>query len=427
LTPLVVGCEFGGQVGPATAAFYAVTWLTRPLVDRQIIAADQNAMFTAVGTQGDPLYTLGDGPLFNGLFSQFVFDKSCSFLPLVECTPAQNNKLSACDGSLAHGLNDHGLVKNCPNIVDLFRPPPGSSPSKGWNAAVAHRLMFPDRVKRSGGAATPASGTVSQSVLWPGEKCTIKGTGFGKKAGKVTFTTQARGATNARVSTWTRNRVTPKVPKKASTGPIQLVTTGRTPVLVGEVTILPGRNSVSIVKASQRAPIPLQGNRSSVTATVFGPNHHTVPGVMVGLSDGLYAQMVKSGPSGQVQFTVAGYQTAHFVVYSGRSYSQVAAHWRVPPKMSMAVSAAPPSAKAGEPGTVAVTLRGDTGQPEPNQVVTFYGVGGTSLKLSAHQAKTNNKGAAGIIVTDDQSENVIIGVSGDDYTKTGWVRIAVHT
>jgi Alpha/beta hydrolase of unknown function (DUF915) len=118
-------CDKGFGVGKTLAGFYAALWKNQASNDAAAVALDaKDKLFTAVGTDGDPLYDLADsftaqiGPVL-----QFLYPAACAGNSYhAGCLPAGRWYMDPCsplnDGStwpfkMSGDIWMHSVVKNC--------------------------------------------------------------------------------------------------------------------------------------------------------------------------------------------------------------------------------------------------------------------------------------------------------------------------
>ena len=89
----------------------------------------EDGSYIPVGTFGDPVYRFSNRPSFSGEISQFVFSNGCSTVPFGTCDLAGLDFVSSCNAT-GIGLENHGYVKNCANVVNYI----GLVPSFGQAA-----------------------------------------------------------------------------------------------------------------------------------------------------------------------------------------------------------------------------------------------------------------------------------------------------
>lgn len=427
----VTACELGGGVGPDVGLWFANTWDDRANVDQAILNADTDASYTAIGTAGDPVYTTGDFAFSSeGLYSQLVFADGCSASfftkAFVRCTPARNDYLDSCHGrGHAWQSGDHSLVKNCPDVVDKFRP----SLRQSLNIVSTQSLTLRSRqAVKSGNTVPVAYGILSPSVLWTGAKAVIRGAGLGSRPGIVRFVSSRKGhMATARIINWNSRRVTVIVPRHATTGLVDLMPKGSTTGLqVGEATILGAANRVAYLTAFEESPTPLQGQRATITVVAHGKRGNRLPGVRVTLVDGIASEHANTNATGAIRISVLSYRSKSAMIYSGRAFKQIGIRWNKAPSMSAKASRSSSSIQVHAPVTIAVKLIGASGHPVANQMVTFYGMGSQSLKLGSKQATTNQAGLAEITATDGVAETFIVGFAADAFSKSGFVEVHAH-
>jgi len=133
------GCDKGFGVGKTLSDFYDMLWNNQAKNDAAAVALDsKDNLFTAIGTDGDPLYDFADAPphsvhVKNGDVSQFFYPSSCAgdaYTP--DCLPIGRWSIDPC-GPLDDGLGPrfgiwgdlwmHSVVKNCtiPEIMKYIQ------------------------------------------------------------------------------------------------------------------------------------------------------------------------------------------------------------------------------------------------------------------------------------------------------------------
>jgi len=123
------------QIDPPVARVWASLWKAdQSKRDGQLIHEDEvtGDRFFAVGTDGDPVYALGDYPNNNGLGSQLLHTGVCIGDAILCNYSNPVDVMSGCPTSLGFGaigfagthlnvLPGHGLVMNCASVETLIR------------------------------------------------------------------------------------------------------------------------------------------------------------------------------------------------------------------------------------------------------------------------------------------------------------------
>ena len=411
LTPGTGGLCSLGHVSSGLGAYFSSLWGNAETQDQNINNAEDGS-FIPVGTDGDPLYDLGD--LGKGIRSQLTFatGQNCFGFGPGSCNPAGLDFFSTCYPSRAtneHFWNDpvggHGLVMDCPDVINYATSVFTSNASRSGVLKTGQ-----SKVQAAAPPPAPPMGEIAPTVLSPGQTATITGQGLGTNTGSVQFNGVGNVPLAATVSGWSDTQVNVTVPAGATTGPVELITGDGVPAGVGQITILGSPDSVATISATA-GPGVLDGQSTTVSVTATDANGQPVQGAEVDLSDGHSTQSATTDVNGAASFSVTAANTITYTAYSGTTFAQVSVTGLAPPAMSLTLSS---SSSSGTTVQITATLDGANGNPEANQVVNFQIAGTSGPSLSSSQATTNSSGIASITVNNVGTAPFAVGAYADD-------------
>ena len=415
---LTAFCTFMAGVGPYVANEYFVSWNLHDAIWQSILNLDGNGQYIPVGTSGDNLYSFGDFPT-DGLFSQLVFNPGCAH----PCNPAGFDFGSDCSGVPSDFLDSHSFVKNCPNVVNYI-----GCVLIGQGAGCGLPTMpsigpHPTDPAKLAGPVPSITGTLTPSILSPGQSATISGTGLGIAPGLVQFMGATTGFVDATVSNWTDTQITLTVPMNATTGPVGVQMSAGTSVVVGEATVLSPANGVAKLNASLVGQAPLDGQSASVAIQTVDGVGSAVPNVSVGLSNGVGVVTGQTDTTGHVTLQMPGFGTMGLVAYSGNASTVIDVTWNSPLAMTLKLASSSRTPPTGAPITFTATLDDASGQPVGSQPVAFQLFGPSSITLSNSIVSTDSSGVATITVTNTGDGPFVVAAIADNYTATASLSI----
>lgn len=379
------------NVSPALVDEQRGLWVNRDQNDQNIEAKDSQlgAIFVPIGTPNDIVYDWSDLP-DKGILSQYLCAHAqstgapCSPEGLDGVTPEPPYPPSGFD------MNAHSFLMTQSSIISYL------AGSLQFNSFTLGLPGIPPR----GTPTPPPDPSLSTSVAAPGQTVTISGSGLGTTAGQVLFATGTAGqSTTGTVTAWSDTSISVTVPASALTGPVQGVTSTGAIFYVGPLVVVGASNGVASISASLSNTAPLWSQPVTVTLTAADSSHAAVANAQITLSSGVGSVSCTSNASGVCSITLAGYGTETFTAWSGSFSTQVSITWTQPPPMTLTLATSGSPAVTGATVSLTATLRDGTGNPVPNQVVSFSSSGSSTVTLSAAQATTNASGVATFTAT----------------------------